>query len=731
MSKKTSMIKMWTGVLAVVMILGFGIAGTIYGKDGDDPQMTGLPEFTPEELQYQNMHHLRVKNVKLNQLGLTRVNGARKAKGLNKLSKADVDVVEIGNEIEGTVGAAPAPDDSTTQIPGGNPLTAVDNSALKYFPPISSQGSFGSCGVYSGTYYAMTYMNALARDLDAKTGGDANRLSPKWTYNMVNGGNYTNGSWYYWAYEIGQKNGCATFAEFPYNGSTSDPANYRAWSMDPTVWRNAISRRFDQFGYVDGTNTDYGIDQVKQLLINGYILNIPTYISSWQWKTIGNDPATTADDAFAGKNCAYWVNGTSGYHGMTVVGYNDDIWVDINGNGVVDTGEKGAFRIANSWGTGWGEAGFAWMAYDALKNPSAVSGGPSTGRVTGWSPSRAHWVTAQPDYQPTLVAEFTLRHQLRNQLRMSLGISDRSRSTPTTTWPSVMINNAKYSSGPYAFDGSTTAVEGTFVLDFTDIAPAGSGSDYRYYVGMYDSASGSPAELLSYQLIDVSNSDIETVSPDVPKVADAAQVYAYADYYYNDGNSPPVAVASATPVSGQAPLEVTFNGSGSSDRDGTIASYSWAFGDGSSQAGSNPAVSHIYTSAGAVTATLTVTDNTGATDQDTVSITVSPDPSKVVYVSDIVMSKSQVKGGNTATAVVTINDVKGKPVSGATVTGNWTGVITGTASLKTGSDGKATFVSKKIIKKGMATFAVTGVSLSGYTYNSGLNAGTSDSVTLP
>jgi hypothetical protein len=84
MSKKTSMIKMWTGVLAVVMILGFGIAGTIYGKDGDDPQMTGLPEFTPEELQYQNMHHLRVKNVKLNQLGLTRVNGARKAKGLNK-----------------------------------------------------------------------------------------------------------------------------------------------------------------------------------------------------------------------------------------------------------------------------------------------------------------------------------------------------------------------------------------------------------------------------------------------------------------------------------------------------------------------------------------------------------------------------------------------------------------------------------------------------------------------
>ncbi len=128
---------------------------------------------------------------------------------------------------------------------------------------------------------------------------------------------------------------------------------------------------------------------------------------------------------------------------------------------------------------------------------------------------------------------------------------------------------------------------------------------------------------------------------------------------------------------------------------------------------------------------MTVTDNMGATDQDTVSITVSPDPSKVVYVSDIAMSKSPVKGGNTATAVVTIKDGSGNLMSGATVTGNWTGVVTGTASLKTDAYGKATFVSKKTIKKGIAIFTVTGVSLPGYTYNSGLNIETSASVTLP
>jgi PKD repeat protein len=312
---------------------------------------------------------------------------------------------------------------------------------------------------------------------------------------------------------------------------------------------------------------------------------------------------------------------------------------------------------------------------------------------------------------------------------MSLGISDHMRTTPSTTWPSVMINNSKYNSGPYAFDGSTTAVDGSFVLDFTDIAPAGSGSDYRYYVGMYDSASGSPAELLSYQLIDVLNGDFETVSSNVPKVADAAQAYAYADYYYHNGNLPPVAVASVSPASGPAPLDVDLVGSGSSDPDGTIASYNWDFGDGTSQTGSNPDVSHTYTRAGTFTATLTVTDNLGATDQDTVSITVSPDPGKVVYVSGIVMSKSPVKGGTAATAVVTIKDGTTQPMSGATVTGNWTGVVTGTASLKTDAHGKATFVSKKTIKKGIAMFTVTGVSLPGYTYNSGSNL--SASVTLP
>ena len=45
-------------------------------------------------------------------------------------------------------------------------------------------------------------------------------------------------------------------------------------------------------------------------------------------------------------------------------------------------------------------------------------------------------------------------------------------------------------------------------------------------------------------------------------------------------NQPPTAVMSATPLSGAAPLTVTFDGSGSTDPDGSVTSWVWSFGDG-------------------------------------------------------------------------------------------------------------------------------------------------------
>ncbi|MGB1252385.1 MAG: PKD domain-containing protein [Candidatus Promineifilaceae bacterium] len=88
-----------------------------------------------------------------------------------------------------------------------------------------------------------------------------------------------------------------------------------------------------------------------------------------------------------------------------------------------------------------------------------------------------------------------------------------------------------------------------------------------------------------------------------------------------DNGAPPVAVVSADPTIGDAPLAVNFNGAGSSDADGPIVSYVWNFGDGTS--GSGAAVSHSYASAGSYVATLTVTDEDGRDDSAEITILVT------------------------------------------------------------------------------------------------------------
>jgi uncharacterized repeat protein (TIGR01451 family) len=89
--------------------------------------------------------------------------------------------------------------------------------------------------------------------------------------------------------------------------------------------------------------------------------------------------------------------------------------------------------------------------------------------------------------------------------------------------------------------------------------------------------------------------------------------------YTSVSNQSPIANAGG-PYSGTAGIAVQFNGSNSYDPDGTIASYSWTFGDGGSGAGITP--SHIYSAAGTYNATLTVTDNSGAQSSANATVTI-------------------------------------------------------------------------------------------------------------
>ncbi|MFW2334945.1 PKD domain-containing protein, partial [Ilumatobacter sp.] len=88
----------------------------------------------------------------------------------------------------------------------------------------------------------------------------------------------------------------------------------------------------------------------------------------------------------------------------------------------------------------------------------------------------------------------------------------------------------------------------------------------------------------------------------------------------NPVNDPPVADANG-PYSALAGETITFDGSGSSDPDGTIDSFDWDFGDGSTGTGVAP--THSYTEAGTFTVTLTVTDDGGLFDTTTTTAVIN------------------------------------------------------------------------------------------------------------
>lgn len=87
-------------------------------------------------------------------------------------------------------------------------------------------------------------------------------------------------------------------------------------------------------------------------------------------------------------------------------------------------------------------------------------------------------------------------------------------------------------------------------------------------------------------------------------------------------NQLPVAKATAHP--GSTSMEIVFSSSGSFDPDGTIAGYSWNFGDGNTSTEASP--THSYATPDDYTVTLVVTDNLGATHTDQVSVTVPMTP---------------------------------------------------------------------------------------------------------
>ena len=120
------------------------------------------------------------------------------------------------------------------------------------------------------------------------------------------------------------------------------------------------------------------------------------------------------------------------------------------------------------------------------------------------------------------------------------------------------------------------------------------GNTSNYFAGTVDEVSVYSAELTSAQV---------------------------ADHYAKGTGGASNSLPTAAFTSSATNLAASFDGSGSHDSDGTIASYAWTFGDGATGTGVSP--SHTYASANTYTVSLTVTDNDGGTNTVSHPITVS------------------------------------------------------------------------------------------------------------
>jgi len=214
---------------------------------------------------------------------------------------------------------------------------------------------------------------------------------------------------------------------------------------------------------------------------------------------------------------------------------------------------------------------------------------------------------------------------------------DASGATPSFTW------DDDYSStiGLRVTDDTGEAVTAATTVTVNNIAPtvdAGANVDYVL--------AGSPVNF-SGSFTDPGAGDTHTVewnfgdgTPLVTGTLTPTHTYASGGNYTvtltvtdDDGgvgsdtsnvhvNGAPVAVPGG-PYAGNEGSTISFDGGGSYDSDGSIANYEWNFGDGSAVVTGVAAPMHTYGDNGVYTVTLTVTDNEGATDTVTTTVTVN------------------------------------------------------------------------------------------------------------
>lgn len=380
-------------------------------------------------------------------------------------------------------------------------ISSVDNSKSKYFPEIDTQGSLNSCTTWATAYYQMTYAVNKALDRDGKL--DENVMSPTWVYNLINQGE-NQGTFYSDALLILSEVGCVPITTVPIenyeNGDNIVSMNaYKENWLEARKYRvkeyYTIDLKNDMYDTVFTCNTDADLDMIKKALATGEVLSATTYSDKWNKQTIEKSQYNMGNDKYIGQSIITRCDGNGyGAHRITIVGYDDNIWVDINQNGIVESGEKGAFKIANSWGTWYDNDGFVWMSYDAL---NAVSSVKDSENVTLTSSQRETALfdvigfTIDTDISDSdCYAAVELESDSAHQTRLVITATSKDGNVSWTYKPVPFYNSSVIlTPGVYPYNGYRSDNKGEFYIDLSNVVKGVTKetiNNYNWYITVVD-----------------------------------------------------------------------------------------------------------------------------------------------------------------------------------------------------------------------------------------------------
>jgi hypothetical protein len=399
----------------------------------------------------------------------------------------------------------------------------VDNSGQPYLRPVFSQQG-ASCGQAASVGYNFCYEINRLRDLPADT--SINQYPDHFVWNFMNATApyYGEGVSYFHTYDILYEAGNPT--EDIYGPITMDDSYH--WMSGYDGYFQAMHNRISGVSSIN-VATPEGLTILKHWLHNhleGF--NVGGVANYYAGQAYSPQPLPEGTPE-AGK-FVHLLFGPISSHALTIVGYNDSIRYDVNGDGIYTnnldiTGdtivdmkdwEIGGLKYVNSYGSYWADSGFCYMLYRTL----AIKYGE--GGI--WNNS-VHVLHPDTVAKPLLTIKTTIKHNKRGRISLQAGItSDTSQYYPSNT---LSFSVFDYQGGDYFMTGSN-ATEGKTLELGLDITPllsfTKSGEPYRVFLMVDENDPDGSGEgfVLDYSVISyLGQEGIEFISDDGPlKIAD-------------------------------------------------------------------------------------------------------------------------------------------------------------------------------------------------------------------